>query len=181
MTNTARRGLIAFAGVAAVAVGCVTKRELYGGEGFGIGAINFGSTELEEIKVSGVGNDRDVYRAQAGQRPFKGAKPSFPSADTSPDNNQRIPNAVSVSWKEMPAQGQPSYTGTQRGPFLVAIRPRIPSDVLSKARAEGFAVTIGLEINNGPIVLNWQLIEFKSVTRTGNGIAVIRQGGDSFK
>ena len=108
MTNIARRGLIALAGLAAVGVGCVTKRELYGGEGYGIGAINFGSTELEEIRVSGVGDDRDTYHAQAGQRPFKGARPSFPNPDTAPDNNQRIPNAVSVSWRDMPAQGQPS-------------------------------------------------------------------------
>ena len=49
MTNTARRGLIALAGLAAVGAGCVTKRELYGGEGFGIGAINFGTAEVEEV------------------------------------------------------------------------------------------------------------------------------------
>ena len=181
MTNIARRGLIALAGLAAVGVGCVTKRELYGGEGFGIGAINFGKTELEEIRVSGVGDDRDTYHAQAGQRPFKGARPSFPSADTFQDNEQRIPENVSVRWREMPAQGQPSYTGTQRGPFLVAIRSRIPSDVLRKARSRGFFLEIGVEINDGTIVMNWQLVESKSITQTGNGIAVIRQGGDSFK
>ena len=180
MTNIARRGLIALAGLAAVGVGCVTKRELYGGEGYGIGAINFGKTELEEIRVSGVGDDRDTYHAQAGQRPFKGARPSFPNPDTAPDNNQRIPNAVSVSWKEMPAQGQPSYTGTQRGPFLVDIRSRIPPEVLRQARTSGFFVEIGIEINDGPIVMNWRLVDYEMDKPKGQKKAV-RQGGDSFK
>ena len=180
MTNIARRGLIALAGLAAVGVGCVTKRELYGGEGFGIGAINFGTAEVEAVKILGVGDDRREYHAQAGKRPFLGARPAFPSASIFQDNEQRIPETVSVVWRDLPSQGQPSYTGTQRGPFVVAIRSRIPPEVLRKARSRGFFVEIGVEINDGPIIMNWQLVDYEMDKPKGQ-IQVVRQGGDSFK
>ncbi len=181
MTNTATWKQFALTGVAVFAAGCVTASDVYGGEGFGIGAINFGNSEVEQIKVSGVGDDRRQYHAQAGQRPFRGARPAFPRSSVSQDNEQRIPEKVSVVWRDLPPQGQPSYTGAQHGPFVIDIRPRIPVEVLSKARTNGFFIEVGLEINDGPIIMNWQLVESKSITKTGNGIAVIRQGGDSFK
>jgi hypothetical protein len=181
MTKAKRRSLIAVAVLLTSGAGCVAKNELYGGEGFGIGAANLGQHEIEEVTVSAASDPGNVYHAQAGQRPFLGARPSFPSASTFPDNQQRIPEKVSVMWRDLPAQGQASYTGTQRGPFVVTIRSRIPSEVLRKARSRGFFIEIGLEINDGPIVMNWQLIESQSITRTGNDIATIRQGGDSFK
>lgn len=181
MTKTARRTLIALAGFVVLVGGCVTKREMFGGEGFGIGAANFGQYEIEEVTVSASNDPGNVYHAQAGQRPYRGARPSFPRASTLQDNQQRIPEKVSVMWRDMPTQGQPSYTGTQHGPFVISIRSRISPEVLRKARTDGFSVEIGIEINDGPLVMNWQLVESKSVTGTGNGKEVLRQGGDSFK
>ena len=180
MTNTATWKLFALMAVAVFVAGCVTTSDVYGGEGFGIGAINFGNSPVEQIRVSGVGDDRRQYHAQAGQRPFKGLRPAFPSADHFQDNKRRIPEEVSVSWRDLPAQGQPSYTGTQRGPFVATIRSRIPLEALKKAQARGFFIEIGLEINDGHIVVNWQLVDFEMDKENGQK-TVISRGGDSFK
>lgn len=180
MTKTNRRSLIAAAVLLTLGAGCVAKNELYGGEGFGIGAANFGQFEIEEVTVSAADDPGNTYHAQAGKHPFRGARPAFPRASTFQDNQQRIPDAVSVVWRDLPAPGQPSYTGKQHGPFVVSIRSRIPSEVLRKARTDGFTIEIGLEINDGPILMNWQLVDYE-IDKPRGQIKVIRQGGDSFK
>ena len=160
---------------------CMARDALYGGEGFGISAGNLGSVELESVEVAGVGADQEKYAMQAGARPLTGPQPSFASGDTPSDLGKRIPEKVAVSWRDLPENGQPSYTGTQHGPHIVDIRSRIPAEVLSQARKRGFMVEISLEIPAVPIVMNWQLVESRSITGSGNGVRFIRQGGDSFK
>ena len=159
---------------------CMARDALYGGEGFGISAGNLGSVELESVEVAGVGADQEKYAMQAGARPLTGPQPSFASGDTPSDLGKRIPEKVAVSWRDLPENGQPSYTGTQHGPHIVDIRSRIPAEVLSQARKRGFMVEISLEIPAVPIVMNWQLVDYQLDDPNGQKVK-LRQGGDSFK
>ncbi len=180
MTKNAPLKLFVFACAAIFVGGCMTTNDVYGGEGFGIAAGNFGKTEIEQVRISGVGDDKRQFDASAGLRPFLGDRLSFARASTLQDNRQRIPEKVSVIWREMPPAGQPSYTGPQRGPFVIDIRSRIPPEVLRKVRSRGFAIEIGVDINDGPINMNWQLVDYQTEKPNGQK-TVVRQGGDSFK
>jgi hypothetical protein len=169
--------------------GCMARELLNGGEGFSIGVTNVSDQEIESIYYE----DSRLYSLKyantaaggGGQRPWKGKRPAMGGYPTMQDNGKKVPEQLTVSWRDAPERGQPSYTGKLNGPYTVDIRSRIPAEVLSQAKKEGFMVEISLEIANGPILVNWQLTESKynkpGDHNSGHQTIVHRQDGDSFK
>jgi hypothetical protein len=127
------------------------------GEAFGIGAANYGAVAIEKMWVGGVDEKKHQYDGHSFTRPYIGAKPVFSNTSTFQDNKQRIPEKVAVRWQDYPGNGKPSYTGKLNGPFVVEIRSKIPSKVLSYAAKRHHSIQIGLGINDGPITMNWAL------------------------
>lgn len=167
-------GLVA----AASAVSCGGAGAMFdGGEAFGIGAANYGSVPVENGRVDGVGADKRSYDSQSLKRPYLGQRPSFAAASIFQDNKQRIPDRVSVSWLDMPEQGNPSYSGKINGPFIVEIRSRIPAEVLQYAKRRLFSIDIGLAINNGPVLVDWALYRTPENPSNPSYLCV---GGDHF-
>jgi hypothetical protein len=148
-----------------------------GGEAFGIGAANYGSVPVENGRVDGVDADKRSYDSQSLKRPYLGQRPSFAAASIFQDNKQRIPDRVSVSWLDMPEQGNSSYSGKINGPFIVEIRSRIPAEILQYAQKRFFSVRISLIINSGPISMNWALYRVQENASSPSYLCV---GGDHF-
>jgi hypothetical protein len=169
--------LMALTAVAS-AVSCGGAGAMFdGGEAFGIGAANYGTSSVENGRVDGVGADRRSYDNQSLKRPYLGQRPSFSAASILQDNKQRIPDSVSVSWLDLPEQGNPSFSGKINGPFVVDIRSKIPGEILQYAQRRFFSIRISLTINSGPISMNWALHRVQENASSPSYLCV---GGDHF-
>lgn len=151
-------------------------------EEFVVGAWNPSGQELEQVRVIDVSNPKRWWFSQSGQPPHP-AWPNVPPAHIpafgGDRRSGRIPDAVTVQWRDLPPPGGKPYTGKLHGPFLVTqIRSRIPSDVLRKARQEGYSLQISFSSGVEPVLFNWMLEHFGS---RGEGLKEIARGGDSVK
>lgn len=153
---------------------------LRGGENAKYGASNTAPREIEQVNVEGI--DGRPYFSQSGQRadtrkPGVKYVPGFGGDQLNP---HKIPEEVLITWREMPPPGGQPYTGELKGPHRVKVRSRIPDEVLKQARRDGFSVNLSFSAGELPILFNWELVEYKSVTGSGRGIKDWCIGGDSF-
>lgn len=89
----------------------------------------------------------------------------------------RVPDYVFVSWRKMPKDGQEIYGGDLVGPFKIALRSRIPAEVLEKVQHDGYWLEIGVSAGVEPILVRWKLDESGSLSGQP-GIKTLRRGGD---
>lgn len=147
------------------------------GEAFGLGFVNFGKTTIEQVRIDGVGNDKNQYDGHSLVRPFLGKPPAFANVSTLQDTNKKIPDQVSITWQEFLGENVPANKGKLFGPFVVDVRSRIPKKVLQLATKRKYGIGIGLAINNGPITTNWGLFYSGERGVESNYLCV---GGDYF-
>ncbi|MBN8441740.1 MAG: hypothetical protein J0M28_08575 [Thauera sp.] len=177
------RHLYITSSVAALLAGCAGPLAgILPNEEFVVGAWNPTGKGLEQVRVIDVSNPNRWWFSQALQRPH----PSWPNVP--PDRipgfggdarSGRIPDAVTVQWRDLPAPGAEHYTGTPHGPFVVAnIRSRIPSDILRKASQPNYALHVSFTSGVVPVQFNWKLEYFGG---PGVGIKEVARGGDSVK
>ena len=156
-------GLLQFlGGCAAQAMGIMRR-----GENAGYGARNVGPRELEQVKVVDASNPDREYFGQSGQ-PAKAYPPSLPVSSRNPgyggnqymsDTGHKVPEAILISWREMPAPGAPSYTGTLIGPFKISVRSKVPPEVLAQAQKDRISLNFGFTSGLVPPYMVWQLEE----------------------
>lgn len=156
---------------------------LRGGENAKYGASNTAPREMEQVRVVDANNPNRWYFSQSGQgadtrKPGVKYVPSFGGNHLNP---HKIPEEVLITWREMPPPGGQPYTGELKGPYRVKVRERIPDEVLRQARRDGFLVELSFSVGEPPILFNWKLVGYKSVTGSGRGIQDWCLGGDSFK
>lgn len=149
-------------------------------EEFVVGAWNPTGQELEQVRVIDLSNPNRWWFSQSGQPPHP-AWPNVPPAHIPAfggnGHSGRIPDAVTIQWRDLPPPGAKPYTGTLHGPFTVAnIRARIPPDILRKARQDKYVLHISVSSGVVPVLLNWKLVYFAG---GGMGIKEIARGGDS--
>lgn len=185
-----QREIIIMVGVLQLISGCsVQAMGVRAGENARYGADNVAPREIEQVRVVGVTNPNRWYFSQSGQaantwRPsakYPTQMPSFGGDQFNSDSGHKIPEEVFVSWREMPPPGGQPYTGKFKGPYRVKARERIPKKVLEAAKNDGFSVELSFSSGELPILFNWKLVEYKSVTGSGRGIQDWCLGGDSFK
>ena len=88
----------------------------------------------------------------------------------------RVPDYVFVSWRKMPKDGQKIYEGDLIGPFKLALRSRIPSEVLKKITGNRrYWLEIGVSAGVEPILVRWNLVDYESGQI---GIKILQRGGD---
>jgi hypothetical protein len=94
-----------------------------------------------------------------------------------PDAGHRIPERVKLSWRELPKAGQKVYQGDLVGPFELALRSRIPQDVLAQVRgSRKYRLEMAFSVGVQPIQFRWRLIENDL---DSSALAVeMRRGGD---
>lgn len=94
-----------------------------------------------------------------------------------PDAGHRIPERVKLSWRELPKAGQKVYQGDLVGPFDLALRSRIPNDVLALVRgSRKYRMEMAFSVGVQPIQFRWRLVQAdldKSTPRVE-----VRRGGD---
>ncbi|TAH48573.1 MAG: hypothetical protein EYC67_05050 [Betaproteobacteria bacterium] len=152
-------------------------------EEFVMGAWNASDRKLEDVRVADHGRPEVWWFSQLRQRPRpQGAdspqplRPGFGGDQRS----GRIPDAVTVQWREMPSPGARPYTGELKGPFTILnVRSRIPPDILRLAREPRYVLYLQFSAGVEPVRFDWMLRRF---TETGRGgPQEIAFGGDSFK
>ncbi len=164
-------------------MGCAaTLRSIMPTEEFVVGAWNVTGSKLQDVIVRDASRPEVWWFSQLVQHPHP-AWPNVPPAHIpafgGDRRSGRIPDAVTVQWRDLPPPGGKPYTGKLHGPFLVTqIRSRIPSDVLRKARQEGYSLQISFSSGVEPVLFNWMLEHFGS---RGEGLKEIARGGDSVK
>ncbi|MBS0511777.1 MAG: hypothetical protein JSR42_11475 [Proteobacteria bacterium] len=178
-----RRQFLTLSGTS-VLLGCANAETLtFSDEEFIIGAWNACDRELEDVRVEDARNPEKWWFSQLGQhpRPIRPdtkfpLRPSFGGDQRS----GRIPDAVTVQWREMPPPGAKPYTGELKGPFLITgIRSRIPADRLRMAREPLYVLSVEFSAGVEPIRFDWMLRRFSEGGR--GGTKEIAFGGDSFK
>jgi hypothetical protein len=94
-----------------------------------------------------------------------------------PDAGHRIPERVKLSWRELPKAGQKVYQGDLVGPFDLALRSRIPADVLSQVRASRkFRLEMAFSVGVQPIQFRWRLVQ--ADLDNSSPLVEVRRGGD---
>lgn len=178
-----RRQFLSLSGTS-VLLGCANAETvMFSDEEFIIGAWNACDRELQDVRVEDHKRPEKWWFSQLVQhpRPIRPdtkfpLRPSFGGDQRS----GRIPDAVTVQWREMPPPGAKPYTGELRGPFLITgIRSRIPADILRMAREPLHALSVEFSAGIEPIKFDWMLRRFSEGGRGGS--KEIAFGGDSFK
>ncbi len=57
--------------------------------------------------------------------------------------------------------GGRAYSGHLRGPYMIAVRSRIPPDVLRQVQTDSLVLCLGFGVGIvGQVTLSWALVEF---------------------
>ena len=96
------------------------------------------------------------------------------------DTGHKIPDEVTITWRELPPIGGKPYTGQLKGPFRVKVRERIPKEVLQAVSRDGVYLEMLFSFADSGVLFNWQLTDFDRANPKGQ-IKVLRKGGDSFQ
>ena len=84
---------------------------------------------------------------------------------------------MKLSWHELPKTGQKVYQGDLVGPFDLALRPRIPNDVLAQVRASRkYRLEMAFSVGVQPIEFRWRLVQADLDNSTPR--VEVRRGGD---
>ena len=186
-----RKGLIVMvalaqflSGGAAQALGLFSR-----GENASYSATNLNRRAVEDVELTGSDGrsydsalSTDPYSLKSGftYTPFRVGVAGGGNQYMS-DTGHKVPEEMFVTWRELPPAGVKPYTGQRKGPFRVKVREKIPREVLFQIRKPGVSLQMIFAFSDDGLLFDWQLIEFKSVSGSGSGIDVLRQGGDSFK
>ena len=163
-------------GCAAQAMGVIR-----GGENAAYGATNNSSNDVEQVRVIDAKPNSDFWVfSQSYQPAAPRVKYGFGGNQYRSDTGHKVPEAVLVTWRELPAPGQPPYTGTLHGPYKVQIRERIPKEVLAMAKEEGLVMQVSLTAGQLPILFNWMLTDFQRSQGKNGRIVNMCIGGESF-
>ena len=170
-------------GCAAQAMGVMRR-----GENAGYGAINVSSRELEQVKVVDASNPDREYAGQSGAP--AGLNPGIKYPKTRriaaghnrymSDTGHKVPEAVLVSWREMPAAGGQPYTGTLFGPYRIVVRSRIPSAILEQTQKRTVHIDIGFTSGMVPPIMQWRLIDDAAGSDMQGRPKILAEGGDEF-
>jgi hypothetical protein len=164
--------------------GCASdRRAIFAPEEFAVAAWNAGGREIEDIVVADKSRPNVWWFSQLKQRPH----PAWPNIPPSQGpgfggnfRSGRIPDAVTVQWREMPPSGGKPYTGKLVGPFpVLGIRSRIPPDILRMAREERYVLNITFTSGVEPVRFDWMLERYSPDGR--GGPKEIARGGDSIE
>lgn len=94
-----------------------------------------------------------------------------------PDAGHRIPERVKLSWRELPKAGQKVYQGDLVGPFDLALRSRIPNDVLALVRvSRKYRLEMAFSVGVQPAQFRWRLVQADLDNSTPR--VEVRRGGD---
>lgn len=151
------------------------------GENISFSFWNASSRELESLAVTKPGEPRVKWASQGGMkpRPSGSKEPSFGGDRYFADNNQKIPEEVDVSWREMPPPGGAPYTGELKGPYRMEVRSRIPPDILKMAGKNGYVLSVTWSMGVEPVKFNWKL-ESRTFDKNDVGTSKeLARGGDS--
>ena len=170
-------------GCAAQAMGVMRR-----GENAGYGASNVGAEKLQDVKVVDATNPDRWYFSQSGQP--SGSLPGAKIPKTRriaagnnrymSDTGHKVPEAVLVSWREMPAPGGQPYTGKLFGPYRITVRSRIPAEVLDKIRKDTMHIDIGFSAGMVPPIMQWRLIDDAAGSDMQGRPKILAEGGDEF-
>ena len=170
-------------GCAAQAMGIMRR-----GENAGYGASNVGPSELEQVRVVDASNPDRWYFSQSGQP--SGINPGFKHAKTKriaagnnrymADTGHQVPEAVLVSWRELPPPGGQPYTGKLFGPYRVVVRSRIPAAVLEQTQTRTVHIDIGFTSGMVPPIMQWRLIDDAAGSDMQGRPKILAEGGDEF-
>ena len=170
-------------GCAAQAMGVMRR-----GENAGYGASNVSSQKLQDVQVVDAANPDRSYAGQLGAP--AGLNPGIKYPKTAriaaghnrymSDTGHKVPEAVLVSWREMPAPGGQPYTGTLFGPYRIVVRSRIPAEVLDKIRKDTMHIDIGFSAGMVPPIMQWRLIDDAAGSDMQGRPKILAEGGDEF-
>ena len=175
-------GLLPFlGGCAAQAMGIMRR-----GENAGYGASNVGPRELEQVRVVDASNPDRWYFSQSGQpgstwqpsAKYPRANPGYGGNRYMSDTGHKVPEAVLISWREMPAPGGQPYTGKLVGPFQMSLRNKIPPTVLEQARRDNISLEFGFASGVVPPYMVWRLEDRNVPSDIGGNPKVLAQGQD---
>ena len=85
----------------------------------------------------------------------------------------KVPEAILISWREMPPTGGQPYTGKLVGPFKILVRSKVPPDILEQARRDNVSLNFGFSAGEVPPYMQWQLEE-RIVTKPVPGQPIVR-------
>ncbi len=170
-------------GCAAQAMGVLRR-----GENAGYGASNVSSQKLQDVQVVDAANPEREYFGQLGQP--SGINPGFKHAKTKriaagnnrymADTGHKVPEAVLVSWRELPPPGGQPYTGKLFGPYRVVVRSRIPAAVLEQTQTRTVHIDIGFTSGMVPPIMQWRLIDDAAGSDMQGRPKILAEGGDEF-
>jgi hypothetical protein len=185
-----QRRIIMLGGLLQLLGGCTAQAMgiMRRGENAGYVVINVGPLALEDVDVVDAANPERSYAGQSGQPSgidpgFKHAKNKRIAAGNNrymSDTGHKVPEAVLISWREMPAPGGQPYTGTLVGPFKILVRSKIPPAVLDQARKETVHIDIGFTSGMLPPIMQWRLISDLAGSDSVGNPKIIAEGGDEF-
>ena len=185
------RRLLIMATLMQLISGCAAQAmgSIRGGEEGSYMASNLNAAEVEQVDVK-VGG-RSYFSASSmgpySTRPLTSKYVPFKSGGAGggykymSDTGHKIPDEVTITWRDLPSAGGQPYTGQLKGPFRVKVREKIPKEVLQAVKRNGVSLEMLFSFADSGVLFDWQLVEFKSVTGSGRGIDVLRKGGDSFQ
>ena len=185
-----RKGLIVMvalaqllSGGAAQAMGLFSR-----GENASYSATNLNLRTVEDVELTGSDGrsyDSALSMEQYSLRPvftytpFQGGGAGGGNQYMS-DTGHKVPEEMSVTWRELPPVGDKPYTGQRKGPFRIKVREKIPKEVLAAIRKHGVSLRLIVAFSDNQLLVDWQLIDYDLDNPT-SAIKVLRQGGDSFK
>lgn len=179
-----QRRIIIMIGLLQFLSGCAVQAGLFeSGVNASYSARNTAPREIEQVRLVDASNPDRWYFSQSWQ-PADTRKPGVkhvPGFGGNTLNPRKIPEEVLITWREMPPPGGQPYTGEPNSSNRVKVRERIPKEILAAARKDGFLVALSFTAGVLPILFNWKLVEFKSVSGSGRGIKDWCLGGDSFQ
>jgi len=109
-----------------------------------------------------------------GQHVFMSASMNERNTMTMAGSITTIPDAVRVRWRAAPAPGQHWTTGAEEGDYTIAVRSRIPRDVLDYVAAKGGrALVLRFRLKDDAVLLAWDVQE-----RGQYGLSWTMHGGD---
>lgn len=139
------------------------------GEHFAYGYYKADLGEIEEVKAVTNNGGRAFSPAGLGSDTKVIAHPSL--IDVNEYERQQIPAWVEVRWRKLPPPGAESYTGEPVGPFRVAVRERIPKDVLELVHgARNERVHLVFMIRNDGVDFRWELWDYQLHLKDGKAI-----------
>lgn len=168
-------------GCAAQAMGVMRR-----GENAGYGASNVSSRELEQVRVVDAANPDREYFGQSGQPvmtygnyvppPGTKTRPSYGANRYMSDTGHKVPEAILISWREMPPPGGQPYTGKLVGPFKILVRSKIPPNVLEQARRDKVSLNFGFSAGEVPPYMVWRLEDENVPSDSKGNPKVLAQG-----